>query len=457
MHTPRLTLRRLAFLVAAAYAPTVFAAPAARVEFSTSEPIIVGADGRERPARKGEQIVPGDRIQTRAGRAQLAFTDGSFVSLQPNTDFGVSEYNFKGSNDGSEKSVMSLLKGALRTVTGLIGRSKRDAYLMTTPTATIGIRGTGGRIEVNERGTLVAGTSGTWFMSTPGGTIDIPAGSAGFAGPNPNQPPQPASGGPATPPAGTSGAGQPVYVAADQVGSTGTSNVAPPAPPVASSGMVDGPGYGVGYVFDSNSPAAVSNSTATFSGGKTLTTFTDSSYTQSLGTMQVVDYGNDGTVGWGRWTNGTATINGSPVALSANQGLHYVVGVPTATMPNTGTASYSMVGATKPTDISGSYAPGTLVSAYMNVDWVSSSITGLGLTVLLDGKTFAVTKSGGGSITGNTALAMTLYGTGGGCGGCNCGGYANAAFYGASARYGGIVFQITGGGYTINGAAVVGP
>lgn len=199
MDTARLTLRRLVFLVAAAYAPALLASPAARIEFATGEPVIIGANGQERPARKGEQIVAGDRILTRMGRAQLAFTDGAFVSLQPNTDFGVTEYNFKGRNDGTEKSVLSLLKGALRTVTGLIGRNKRDAYLMNTPTATIGIRGTGGRIEVNERGTLVAGTSGTWFISTLGGTIDIPAGTTGFASSNRQQPPETISGGPSTP------------------------------------------------------------------------------------------------------------------------------------------------------------------------------------------------------------------------------------------------------------------
>lgn len=440
MHTPRLTLRRLAFLVAAAYAPTVFAAPAARVEFSTSEPIIVGADGRERPARKGEQIVPGDRIQTRAGRAQLAFTDGSFVSLQPNTDFGVSEYNFKGSNDGSEKSVMSLLKGALRTVTGLIGRSKRDAYLMTTPTATIGIRGTGGRIEVNERGTLVAGTSGTWFMSTPGGTLDIPAGSAGFAGPNPNQAPQTTSGGPATPPAGTgtAGTGQPVYVAADQVGSTGTPNVVPPAPLAAPKGMADGTGYGVAFAgpsaFNVSNPVS-----ATFSNNGTILSSWGGS-ANAIGTAQVLETGNDGIIGWGRWTNGAITLLGSPVSLSADQGMHYAVGVPTASMPTTGSATYSVLGSTKPTLMGGGTTPGSLVSASLSVNFGLSTLD-YSVLASIGGQTYGASGT-------NQVLsgAVNIYtGTSYSGSACSCSGCSSdikLLFTGSSAQRAGMIYMI---------------
>lgn len=154
-------LRRLALLIAAAHSPCLLAAPAARIEFSIGNAVVVSAQGTERQARKGDTVNAGERILTRNGRAQLAFADGAFVSLQPNTDFGISEYHFSGKNDGKEKSILSLLKGALRTVTGLIGQGRRDAYQMQTPTATIGIRGTGGRIEVNEQGTFIAGSSGT--------------------------------------------------------------------------------------------------------------------------------------------------------------------------------------------------------------------------------------------------------------------------------------------------------
>ena len=75
-------------------------------------------------------------------RAQLRFTDGAMVSLQPRTQFRIDAYEFKGEADGSEKGFFSLLKGAMRTITGAIGKADRKAYRLDTAVATIGIRGT---------------------------------------------------------------------------------------------------------------------------------------------------------------------------------------------------------------------------------------------------------------------------------------------------------------------------
>ncbi|MBV5276984.1 FecR domain-containing protein, partial [bacterium] len=57
-------------------------------------------------------------------------------------DFRVDDYQYSGKTDGQEKGFFSLLKGGLRTITGLVGRSNRDNYKVTTSVATIGIRGT---------------------------------------------------------------------------------------------------------------------------------------------------------------------------------------------------------------------------------------------------------------------------------------------------------------------------
>ncbi len=435
MDTPSLTLRRLAILIAAAYSPCLLASPAARIEFATAEPVIVGADGRQRPALKGEQIVPGDRILTRAGRAQLAFADGAFVSLQPNTDFGVTEYNFKGSNDGTEKSVLSLLKGALRTVTGMIGRSKRDAYLMTTPTATIGIRGTGGRIQVNENGTFVAGTSGTWFLSTPGGSIDIPPGTTGFAGPNGQNPPTTISGGPSTPPPGTGGNPPGTLVIGNEITPEGTPVVLPLAP--SGGTMADGSGYQVAYA-QAGSPT-FAGSMATFLNGTQLSTFQDSTFTQSVGGALVKESGNDGIIGWGRWTEGTVNLNGSPISLGANDGLHYVVGMPTASMPTTGSAIYNVIGKTSPTDISGVLPPGTLVNLGMSVDF-SSAMISMNVAINMSGQAYAVN----GSFSASPTFSYTgLTGSSGACNGSGCTGSVFGSFYGSNAERAGVAYKIT--------------
>ncbi len=186
----RLQPKHIALLIAALYVPTSFAAIAARVEFSTGDPVLLGSDGKERPIKKGDVLAPGERIRTRSGRVQLSFTDGAFVSLHPETEFGVEQYTYQGKLDGSEKGFFKMLKGTLRTITGMIGRGRKDVYRIETPTATIGIRGTGGLIQVNDDGTSVFGTSGTWTLSNAAGTTNVPAGTSGFAGKGGDQPPQ---------------------------------------------------------------------------------------------------------------------------------------------------------------------------------------------------------------------------------------------------------------------------
>ncbi|MEW6165438.1 MAG: FecR family protein [Pseudomonadota bacterium] len=93
----------------------------------------------------GAAIESGDVIHTGStSNTQLRFTDGAIVALRPETEFAVESYSFKGAESPAkeEKSFFSLLKGGLRTITGLIGKRDRDAYRMKTATATVGIRGT---------------------------------------------------------------------------------------------------------------------------------------------------------------------------------------------------------------------------------------------------------------------------------------------------------------------------
>lgn len=115
---------------------------AARADFATGDAKVVGADGRSRPLVKGDTVSSGETVDTGSGRAQLRFTDGAQVSLVPQTQFRIDEYKFAGQADGSEKGFFSLLKGAMRTITGAIGKSDRKAYRLDTAVATIGIRGT---------------------------------------------------------------------------------------------------------------------------------------------------------------------------------------------------------------------------------------------------------------------------------------------------------------------------
>src|SRR6266702_4037021 len=301
-----------------------------KVDFAVGNVTVTGSDGRGRPLTKGAEVKSGDKIVSSVdGRAQIRFSDGAYVSLQPNTEFDIKEYRYSGKTDGTESALFGLFKGAMRTVTGLVGRANKSRYRIATPTATIGIRGTGGLIQVNNDGsTLVIGTSGIWSLTNNGGSIDVPAGTAGFAGTNRNVPPQPTIQGPVVPPPQprTGPLLPPIIVQGDVVGPLGNSIV-----------PTSGSGYAVAFFgTDPNftplqgGPIAAPKNAVFDSAGRLIqfdAPVSVASVTYSLAGTQM-DTGTDGFLSWGRWT-GDALQNGNPLTLNANQGLHYVTGIPT--------------------------------------------------------------------------------------------------------------------------------
>ena len=104
--------------------------------------LLLGADGRTRPAQAGDPIAPIDRIQTEADSgASLVLRDGTTMVLGPSSRLDLKQFHFDSTTrDGG--LLVSLLRGSLRMVTGLIGKTQPDAVRVETQTATIGIRGT---------------------------------------------------------------------------------------------------------------------------------------------------------------------------------------------------------------------------------------------------------------------------------------------------------------------------
>src|SRR5690349_13715709 len=91
----------------------------------------------------GSAVQDKDVLQTGAGSSlQVRFVDESIVSMKESTELRIDEFQFSGKEDGSERAFFRLLKGGLRTITGLIGRSNHKSYQLSTTTASIGIRGT---------------------------------------------------------------------------------------------------------------------------------------------------------------------------------------------------------------------------------------------------------------------------------------------------------------------------
>ncbi|WP_256856513.1 FecR domain-containing protein [Variovorax sp. KK3] len=102
---------------------------------------LLGADGRTRTAQAGDRVAPIDRVQTAAdSAASLVLRDGTTLVVGPSSRLDLKQFHFDASTrDGS--LMLSLLRGSMRMVTGLIGRTQPDAVRIETQTATIGIRG----------------------------------------------------------------------------------------------------------------------------------------------------------------------------------------------------------------------------------------------------------------------------------------------------------------------------
>jgi hypothetical protein len=107
-------LRPLFVLAALALAAPLPAAANGVLYFVTGPVTIVGADGKPRPAKKGDRVMPRERVVTGANAmAQLKLEDGSFVGVRPESEMRVQAFRPTGADAGS---VLVLDKGSVRVL-----------------------------------------------------------------------------------------------------------------------------------------------------------------------------------------------------------------------------------------------------------------------------------------------------------------------------------------------------
>ncbi len=131
-------------LILLLFSVTSFAAAAGTVTHVSGPLVVKKADGKIKSLSIGSSVESGDLVITeKRTYACLKFSDGSQVTLKPNTQFKVENYVYEQSSPKEDAGSFKLIKGGLRTITGQIGkRGNEHSYRMKTPTATIGIRGT---------------------------------------------------------------------------------------------------------------------------------------------------------------------------------------------------------------------------------------------------------------------------------------------------------------------------
>jgi hypothetical protein len=109
----------------------------------TGDVRVISRDGAPRAAQREAEFREGESIITGAGAlAQLRMFDGALMSVRGDTEIKLERFSYAGEQDRHASFLMSVLKGGLRTITGVIGRQNRDRYRITTATVTLGVRGT---------------------------------------------------------------------------------------------------------------------------------------------------------------------------------------------------------------------------------------------------------------------------------------------------------------------------
>ncbi len=420
--------------LSAAYPVVSYGAAAGRVDFAVGNVVANAADGSRRVLAKGAELFSGDTVLTNEGQTQFRFSDGSIVSLQPGSEYRIVDYKFNGAADGTEKGFFSLLKGGLRTITGLVGRTNRDNYKVSTSVATIGIRGTeysvtyGNSINVNTG-------EGVVEVCNARGCLLLYPGDEGYVQSD-NTPPLLVQNGDEKvgkedlfqsfdspieqrTPGGVSAA----------VGLVGTQTY---ATAWAYIGVDEGTGVGAGTINSSGM----------------LTDFETGSGTTGAnvaGGNSVQSFGNDGIVAWGRWIDNGSEFTGD---LSGGEGaiVHYVTGIPTtdsqpalAAMYGT-SATFSLLGG----GVTGSSTgAGSVTSGSMNVNFTTSTVATLALGISVGSNSYSF--AGGGYAISGFGSAPLFSGsssvTGGTCSGCTAN--IKGAFFGAGAARAGVAFKFS--------------
>ena len=174
--------------------PSAQAQPRAvgRVEQAAGLAWAIPPGSAERTLSRGSAINEGESIVTASdGELLIRMVDDAVIAVRANTRFTVSRYEFAGRERVKEStSLLSITRGALRTVTGLIGRQNPRGFQVGTSTATIGVRGTDFETVVVEEDTAEA-AAGTYQQVTSGATVvtdlktgqtlDVNAGQVAFA------------------------------------------------------------------------------------------------------------------------------------------------------------------------------------------------------------------------------------------------------------------------------------
>jgi len=130
--------------------------------------------GEDRVLQRKSLIYKGDKLVTmEGGKAQVKLTEGSIISMRGDTIYRIDEYRLE--DVGAKKAAISssLLKGGLRSISGRLSKKFPNSFIIKTPVATIGIRGTHYNLKLDDQGLAAGVQHGNIEVSNNQGTVLI--------------------------------------------------------------------------------------------------------------------------------------------------------------------------------------------------------------------------------------------------------------------------------------------
>jgi hypothetical protein len=161
---------------------------AGTVESASGDSMITPQVGDSRLVAKGSEVHEGDTVVTfRNSEAQLRMLDGAYLMVRENSRIKIEAYVADGGD--KDRSILDLIKGTVRSITGWIGKYNRAAYEIRTPIlVTIGVRGTDHEVTYippgdprGEPGVYDKVNEGQAFMRSGNDVVEVPPQRAVFS------------------------------------------------------------------------------------------------------------------------------------------------------------------------------------------------------------------------------------------------------------------------------------
>jgi hypothetical protein len=142
--------RLLPLIIVLLSSPAVAEDYIATIKIASGEARIVASDHSVRPATVGQTLQQNETLETgKDGALGVTFIDNTTLSLGESSRITLTKVVFN-PDKGDFAFATHLVKGTFMFVSGGVAKLKPDAVNITTPVATLGIRGTRFLVEVSE-------------------------------------------------------------------------------------------------------------------------------------------------------------------------------------------------------------------------------------------------------------------------------------------------------------------